>query len=205
MQVAVLREPFDRRDLVAVGAKGGNQAAMNWDAVEPYRACAAIAGVATFLDPEPSHLAQESSQALSWPRLFREGFAVDQVTHGCTLLREFAPDLFGEIKSHVLAILRRAMNVVEKFRNFALEAGAQIVGIGKFRKLEPMRPLGRGGNHQHEDSIARIERAGQQRRRSPEVSQRYPAEARFACAAPKPATRYFSANRPAAARSYGCR
>ncbi len=84
MQVAVLREPFYRRDLVAVGAKGGNQAAMHWDAVEPHRAGAAIARVATFLDPEPSHVAQKSSQALSWPRLFREGFAVDQVTHGRT-------------------------------------------------------------------------------------------------------------------------
>ena len=42
--------------------------------------------------------------------------------------REFAPDLFGEIKSHVLAILRRAMNVVEEFRNFTLEARAQLAG-----------------------------------------------------------------------------
>ncbi len=61
---------------------------MNGDAVEPHGACAAIAGVATFLDPEPSHVAQKSSQALSWPRLFRESFAVDEVTHGCTLIRQ---------------------------------------------------------------------------------------------------------------------
>ena len=86
MQVAVLREAFDGRDLVAVGAKGGNQAAVNGDVVEPYRACAAIARVASFLDPEPSHVAQESSQALSRPRLLRESFAVDEVTHCRTLL-----------------------------------------------------------------------------------------------------------------------
>ena len=85
MQIAVLREAFDGRDLVTVSAKGGNETAMNRDSVEPHRACAAIAGVATFLDPEPSHVAQESSQALSWPRLFRERLAVDEVTHGCTL------------------------------------------------------------------------------------------------------------------------
>src|SRR3984957_7232556 len=84
MQVSVLREPFDGRDLVAVGAKGGNKAAMNRDVVEPDRARAAVAGVATFLDPEPSHVTQKSSQALSGPRLFRESFAVDEVTHGRT-------------------------------------------------------------------------------------------------------------------------
>src|ERR1700722_20483544 len=94
------------------------------------------------------------------------------------LVREFAPDLFGEIKSHVLAILRRAMNVVEEFRNFTFKASAQLVGIGKFGKLEPIRPLGRGGDHQHEDSVPRIKRSGQQRSRSPEMCQRYSAKAR---------------------------
>ena len=85
MQFAVVRQAFDGGDSVAVGAKGGNQAAMNGDAVEPDGAGAAVAGVATLLDAEPSHLAQESSQALAGPRLFRESFAVDEVTHGCTL------------------------------------------------------------------------------------------------------------------------
>ena len=153
------------------------QAAMNGDAVEPDRAGAAVAGVAAFFDSEPSHLAQESSQALARPWLFRERLAVDEVTHSLPLIREFAPDLFGEIESHVLAILRRSMNVVKELRNFTLDPGAQIVRVGKFRKLEPMRPFGRSGNRQHEDSILRIQRADQQRGRAPEVSQRYSAEA----------------------------
>ena len=34
---------------------------MHRDAVEPDGAGAAVAGVTTFFDPEPSHLAQESS------------------------------------------------------------------------------------------------------------------------------------------------
>jgi hypothetical protein len=87
MQFAVVREAFDGGHGVAVGAKGRNQAAMHGDVVEPYGACAAIARIASFLDPEPSHIAQESSEALPRPRLFRERFAVDQVTHGRTLSR----------------------------------------------------------------------------------------------------------------------
>ena len=43
---------------------------MNRSAVEPYGACAAIAGVAAFLDPEPSHIAKEGAQALAGPRFF---------------------------------------------------------------------------------------------------------------------------------------
>ena len=70
-----------RGDLMTVGAKGRDQAAMYGDAVEPNRAGAAVAGVAAFFDPEPSHLAQKSSQALSWPWLFRKRLAVDEVTH----------------------------------------------------------------------------------------------------------------------------
>ena len=134
MQFAILRQAFDGGDFVAVGAKGGNQAAMNGDAVEPDRARAAVAGVASLLDAEPSHLAQESSQALSGPRLFRDSFAVDEVTHGCTLsdICSRAANLFGEIERHVPAILRRAMNIVEKFRNFSLEPRAQIGGAREF-------------------------------------------------------------------------
>src|SRR5208282_3097241 len=85
MQFPVLREALDSGHLVAVGAKGRDQAAMNGDAVEPHRAGAAVAGVAAFFDSEPSHLAQESSQALAGPWLFGESFAVDEVTHACTL------------------------------------------------------------------------------------------------------------------------
>ena len=84
MQIAILREAFDGGHLVAVGAKGGNQTAMNRDAVEPHGARAAVAGVATFFDAEPSYVAQKSSQALSGMRLFRKGFTVDEITHACT-------------------------------------------------------------------------------------------------------------------------
>jgi hypothetical protein len=37
---------------------------------------AAVYGVATFLDPEPSQLAQESAQTLAWLRFFGERLAV---------------------------------------------------------------------------------------------------------------------------------
>ncbi len=86
MQIAIAREAFDCGDLMAVGAKGRNQTAMHRDAVEPYGACAAVAGVATFFDAKPSDVAQKSSQALSGTRLFRKSFTVDEISHGCTLL-----------------------------------------------------------------------------------------------------------------------
>jgi len=66
MQFPVLREALNGGHLVAVGAKRRDEAAMHGDAVEPDRAGAAVAGVAAFFNSEPSHLTQESSQALSW-------------------------------------------------------------------------------------------------------------------------------------------
>jgi len=62
MKFAIVREALDSGHLVAVGAKGRDEAAMNRRAVEPYGACAAVTGVASFFDSEPSHLAQESTQ-----------------------------------------------------------------------------------------------------------------------------------------------
>src|SRR5277367_609022 len=70
---------------MAVGAKRRNEAAMHGDVVEPYRAGAAVARVASLFDSEPSHLPQESSQALSRTWLFRERLAVDQITQECPL------------------------------------------------------------------------------------------------------------------------
>ena len=65
VQLAVLREPLDRRDLATRGAEGGHQAAMHGRAVEPDGAGAAIARVAALLDAEPAVLAQEGAQALA--------------------------------------------------------------------------------------------------------------------------------------------
>ena len=83
MQLAVARKAFDRRHLMAVGAKGRDQAAMHRGAVEPHGARAAVAGVAAFLDPEPFQIAKEGAQALAGPRLLGKRFAIDiaEVTH----------------------------------------------------------------------------------------------------------------------------
>ena len=55
-------------NLMAVGAKGRDKAAMHRRAIEPHGARAAVAGVAAFLDPEPSQIAQKGAQALTGPR-----------------------------------------------------------------------------------------------------------------------------------------
>jgi hypothetical protein len=81
MQIPILCEALDGGDLAAVRTKRRDEAAMYGDAIEPDRARAAVAGVATFFDAEPSHLTQESSQALPRTWLFRERLAVDYVTH----------------------------------------------------------------------------------------------------------------------------
>jgi hypothetical protein len=69
---------------VTVGAKSRNETAMDGDIIEPNSTGTAVAGVATFLDTEPSHVAQEGSQALASPWLLGEGFAIDPVTHDFT-------------------------------------------------------------------------------------------------------------------------
>ena len=68
VRAAIAGEAFDGGDGMAVGAEGGDQAAVHRLAVDQHGAGAAIAGVATLLDAEMPELAQESSQALPGAR-----------------------------------------------------------------------------------------------------------------------------------------
>ena len=65
MQAVIGREPLDGGNCAAGGAEGGHQTGMHRGAIEPDRACAAIAGIAALLDAEDTAVAQECSQALS--------------------------------------------------------------------------------------------------------------------------------------------
>src|SRR5262249_44421382 len=85
MQRAVAREPFDGRDLATLGAKCRKQTTVHRLAVDKYRARAAIAGVAAFLDAEPAQFAQERAQALAAMREFRMVRAVDNDAHDVPL------------------------------------------------------------------------------------------------------------------------
>src|ERR1700710_956951 len=82
MRAAVGRKTLDGGDGMAIGAKGGDQAAMQRLAVDQHGAGAAVAGVAAFLDAEMAELAQKGPQALSGPRAFRKFLAVDLIAHG---------------------------------------------------------------------------------------------------------------------------
>ena len=67
---------------MAVGAKGRDKAAMHRRAIEPHGARAAVAGVAAFLDPEPSQIAQKGAQALTGPRPRIMALSIHGETHG---------------------------------------------------------------------------------------------------------------------------
>ena len=77
VQLAVPGQSLDGRDLAALGAEGGDEAAVDRHAVEPDGAGAAVAGVAPLLDAEPAQVAQEGAQALAGRRLLGERLAVD--------------------------------------------------------------------------------------------------------------------------------
>ena len=79
MQLAVLGEAFDGGDLLAFAAEGRDQAGVERFAVQPHRAGAAVAGVATLLDAEHFQVAQEGAQALAGTRLGRVQAAIDLV------------------------------------------------------------------------------------------------------------------------------
>jgi hypothetical protein len=81
MQRAILRKSLDGDHLAPGGAEGRHEAGMKWRAVEPYRAGAAVAGVAAFLDAEHTAIAQEGAQALSGRRLGGKQLAIDVVVH----------------------------------------------------------------------------------------------------------------------------
>ena len=83
MGTAIAREAFDGGDGMALGAKGGDQAAVHRLAIDQHGTGAAVAGVAPFLDAEMPELAQKSSQALSGAGIFRKRLAVDLEAHGC--------------------------------------------------------------------------------------------------------------------------
>ena len=65
MQLSVSGEALDGRDLATFGAKGRDDAAVDRDPVEPDGARAAVAGIASLLDAEPTQFAQEGAQALA--------------------------------------------------------------------------------------------------------------------------------------------
>ena len=81
--------------------------------VEPDSASAAIAAVATFLDAEPAKAAEKSSQTLARPRFGVEKFSVDLVSHKMVSGRKFLTNLFGKIIGQMLAVTRRAVDVVK--------------------------------------------------------------------------------------------
>ena len=65
MQLAVLGQALDRRDLFAFGAKCRIETAVHGLFVDPYRARAAIAGVAAFFDAVPAEVAKKNPKALA--------------------------------------------------------------------------------------------------------------------------------------------
>ena len=89
MQAVIGREPLDGGDRAASGAEGGHQARMKRGAIEPDRACAAVAGVTALLDAEDTAVAQEGSQALSGFWLGRDELAVNIEVHGSVLIPKF--------------------------------------------------------------------------------------------------------------------
>ena len=80
VELPVLGQALDGRHFAPFGAKGGHQAGMEWLAVQPHRAGAAIAGVAAFLDAKDLQVAQKGAQALAGLRLGRVEVAVDLVS-----------------------------------------------------------------------------------------------------------------------------
>ncbi len=81
MQFPIGGQPLNRRHLSARSAKCRHQATVDGNAIEPDCARSAIAGIASLLDSEPSHVAQEGAQALPGPRLLRERPAIDVIVH----------------------------------------------------------------------------------------------------------------------------
>jgi hypothetical protein len=81
VQLSILDEALDRRDLVAFGAEGRNNTAVDRNPVEPDGTGPAIAGIAPLFDAEPTQFAQEGAQALTGRRFVRERPAVDVIVH----------------------------------------------------------------------------------------------------------------------------
>jgi hypothetical protein len=104
MQRTILRQPFDRGHRAPGGAERRHQAGMNWNAVEPHGAGAAVTGVATFLHAEHAAIAQKGAQALSGRRRGGKQLAIDVIirpavsqAHGmrirsCGVFHARAPD-----------------------------------------------------------------------------------------------------------------
>ena len=82
-RVQVLRraEALDRGHPSSVGPERRRDTAVHRITVEPHRACAAIAGVATLFDAVPAKRTQKRAQALTRSRLLRERLTVDGVAH----------------------------------------------------------------------------------------------------------------------------
>src|ERR1700739_1382888 len=87
------------------------------------------------------------------------------------IARQFVPNLFGEIVSHVTAIFGSSVDVVKKRRNLLIEPGTQSLCIRNLIKFQPVWPIGRSGDHQHENPV-RTQGSSQQHGGSSEMSER---------------------------------
>jgi hypothetical protein len=77
VQVAVLRQAFDRGHFASGGTEGRYQTGMHRLSIEPNGAGAAIPGVASLLNAKAAVLTQEGTQALAWARLGFEPVMID--------------------------------------------------------------------------------------------------------------------------------
>src|SRR5829696_7341768 len=97
-----------------------------------------------------------------------------------TLACQLGPNLLGEVVRHVLAVVRRTMDVVEvpTVRDLLLEALPQGAGIRDLGECQLHRVGCRRGHGQHERGIRRGGRTDHERGRATHMGQRHPAKCR---------------------------
>jgi hypothetical protein len=109
----IARESFDGFDLASFGTKRRHEAAVDWFAVEPDRACTAVACIASLFYSEPPEVTDECSQALAGARLGVKRLSVDFVAHEVFLRGKLLANLFREVVRKMLTVRRGPVRVVK--------------------------------------------------------------------------------------------
>src|SRR5271166_3141516 len=82
MQAAIARESLNGRDFPMLGTKGGHDTTVHRFAVQYDGASAAVAGITSLFNSEPTQFAQEGPQTLAGPWLRCVLSPVYQIGHG---------------------------------------------------------------------------------------------------------------------------
>src|ERR1700730_10543057 len=147
MQLTVRSEPCNGGHRAPRGSKCRHQAGVYRRAIQPYRAGAAVAGVAPLFDPKEPVVPQQRAQALPRLRLSNHAASVDVKGHlaqshaSAPAGGQLGANIFGEVICEVTLVSCGSVHIAEIAfgRNLLIDRPSQHLGGWESREAKLQR------------------------------------------------------------------